>query len=127
MIRRPPRSTRTDTLFPYTALFRSSARGLAGRALGVTRFAPVSLVEAGASISARWVRRRTSRAPLAHTAGVDVEEAGLRVEADAAGLQREGRLVQRLKVGLGQADVGRLALHMRSEEDTDELQSLKRI
>src|SRR3546814_18742836 len=25
MIRRPPRSTRTDTLFPYTTLFRSSA------------------------------------------------------------------------------------------------------
>src|SRR3546814_563890 len=25
MIRRPPRSTRTDTLFPYTALFRSQA------------------------------------------------------------------------------------------------------
>src|SRR3546814_10159821 len=24
MLRRPPRSTRTDTLFPYTALFRSS-------------------------------------------------------------------------------------------------------
>src|SRR3546814_1285985 len=28
MIRRPPRSTRTDTLFPYTTLFRSQA-GLA--------------------------------------------------------------------------------------------------
>src|SRR3546814_14829995 len=26
MIRRPPRSTRTDTLFPYTTLFRSNAR-----------------------------------------------------------------------------------------------------
>src|SRR3546814_5319815 len=26
MIRRPPRSTRTDTLFPYTTLFRSAAR-----------------------------------------------------------------------------------------------------
>src|SRR3546814_158105 len=26
MIRRPPRSTRTDTLFPYTTLFRSTAR-----------------------------------------------------------------------------------------------------
>src|SRR3546814_1750985 len=26
MIRRPPRSTRTDTLFPYTTLFRSIAR-----------------------------------------------------------------------------------------------------
>src|SRR3546814_19608755 len=25
MIRRPPRSTRTDTLFPYTTLFRSQA------------------------------------------------------------------------------------------------------
>src|SRR3546814_1355462 len=30
MIRRPPRSTRTDTLFPYTTLFRS--RGLRGEA-----------------------------------------------------------------------------------------------
>src|SRR3546814_7790473 len=29
MIRRPPRSTRTDTLFPYTTLFRS--QGLLGR------------------------------------------------------------------------------------------------
>src|SRR3546814_10124902 len=30
MIRRPPRSTRTDTLFPYTTLFRSDC-GHAGR------------------------------------------------------------------------------------------------
>src|SRR3546814_1457695 len=29
MIRRPPRSTRTDTLFPYTTLFRSRAGGTA--------------------------------------------------------------------------------------------------
>src|SRR3546814_19629611 len=28
MIRRPPRSTRTDTLFPYTTLFRSPGGGL---------------------------------------------------------------------------------------------------
>src|SRR3546814_11955614 len=28
MIRRPPRSTRTDTLLPYTTLFRSEAVGL---------------------------------------------------------------------------------------------------
>src|SRR3546814_21185779 len=33
MIRRPPRSTRTDTLFPYTTLFRSVARGCAMIAL----------------------------------------------------------------------------------------------
>src|SRR3546814_11357946 len=29
MIRRPPRSTRTDTLFPYTTLFRSSVLAVA--------------------------------------------------------------------------------------------------
>src|SRR3546814_15286815 len=28
MIRRPPRSTRTDTLFPYTTLFRSNRESL---------------------------------------------------------------------------------------------------
>src|SRR3546814_1203410 len=31
MIRRPPRSTRTDTLFPYTTLFRSAAAAPAER------------------------------------------------------------------------------------------------
>src|SRR3546814_15213000 len=31
MIRRPPRSTRTDTLFPYTTLFRSPVRACRGR------------------------------------------------------------------------------------------------
>src|SRR3546814_10316120 len=31
MIRRPPRSTRTDTLFPYTTLFRSRIRDLRTR------------------------------------------------------------------------------------------------
>src|SRR3546814_1442813 len=32
MIRRPPRSTRTDTLFPYTTLFRSTEQALFGEA-----------------------------------------------------------------------------------------------
>src|SRR3546814_3044776 len=32
MIRRPPRSTRTDTLFPYTTLFRSAVDDPLGRA-----------------------------------------------------------------------------------------------
>src|SRR3546814_12324646 len=31
MIRRPPRSTRTDTLFPYTTLIRSTRRRIARR------------------------------------------------------------------------------------------------
>src|SRR3546814_5451125 len=41
MIRRPPRSTRTDTLFPYTTLFRSPAprgpQAVAPRADGLRR------------------------------------------------------------------------------------------
>src|SRR3546814_19545572 len=46
MIRRPPRSTRTDTLFPYTTLFRSGSCVVAGagartgaghRSLGIFR------------------------------------------------------------------------------------------
>src|SRR3546814_7730522 len=36
MIRRPPRSTRTDTLFPYTTLFRSSELNTSGSFLTVT-------------------------------------------------------------------------------------------
>src|SRR3546814_20368558 len=44
MIRRPPRSTRTDTLFPYTTLFRSqvavaAAAAAKGLELGVARLA----------------------------------------------------------------------------------------
>src|SRR3546814_15301290 len=50
MIRRPPRSTRTDTRFPYTTLFRSPARRGSAAGAGsasVTEFAQiVTLVEA---------------------------------------------------------------------------------
>src|SRR3546814_7393366 len=42
MIRRPPRSTRTDTLFPYTTLFRSGwASSLAGALAAHPRVAAV--------------------------------------------------------------------------------------
>src|SRR3546814_14278431 len=43
MIRRPPRSTRTDTLFPYTTLFRSGPQAAANLAqrLGVSADLPV--------------------------------------------------------------------------------------
>src|SRR3546814_3633182 len=39
MIRRPPRSTRTDTLFPYTTLFRSSFRRHPDRTVETDGFA----------------------------------------------------------------------------------------
>src|SRR3546814_2703487 len=41
MIRRPPRSTRTDTLFPYTTLFRSLDR--VNRAVPVRRLTAVPM------------------------------------------------------------------------------------
>src|SRR3546814_3974881 len=38
MIRRPPRSTRTDTLFPYTTLFRSRSEESCALGSAVRRF-----------------------------------------------------------------------------------------
>src|SRR3546814_20238420 len=40
IIRRPPRSTRTDTLFPYTTLFRSEGEGGADGPAGLCRQRP---------------------------------------------------------------------------------------
>src|SRR3546814_19205542 len=44
MIRRPPRSTRTDTLFPYTTLFRSASRHPRERGLMDLELTPDQLV-----------------------------------------------------------------------------------
>src|SRR3546814_17926911 len=44
MIRRPPRSTRTDTLFPYTTLFRR-AQFIIARDIGFRAFATRVLLE----------------------------------------------------------------------------------
>src|SRR3546814_5856569 len=54
MIRRPPRSTRTDTLFPYTTLFRSPVLCRAGPA-EVPEVRPL-----------RRTRRAGNRAPTRH-------------------------------------------------------------
>src|SRR3546814_11827364 len=47
MIRRPPRSTRTDTLFPYTTLFRS--RVGRQRRIGEARSAVIEIVDRAAA------------------------------------------------------------------------------
>src|SRR3546814_13656078 len=47
MIRRPPRSTRTDTLFPYTTLFRSDG-GEKGSAQGALEQYAINLNERAA-------------------------------------------------------------------------------
>src|SRR3546814_10598045 len=47
MIRRPPRSTRTDTLFPYTTLFRSQFLQDKARTWGFEFEATAPLVQVG--------------------------------------------------------------------------------
>src|SRR3546814_9921751 len=51
MIRRPPRSTRTDTLFPYTTLFRSLPAWVTPDQLTTLGFAGAVLVAAGYLLS----------------------------------------------------------------------------
>src|SRR3546814_4398652 len=100
MIRRPPRSTRTDTLFPYTTLFRSSA--------GIALPAAVAAGSGGCI-----VRRRRRGGAF-----------GARLLGRSGGLG-EGRLGQ----GHEQRGIQRSTDHrfFRSEEHTSELQSLMRI
>src|SRR3546814_9440660 len=68
MIRRPPRSTRTDTLFPYTTLFRSRGR---------TRFARDHVVDDQ--------HRRAAQAVFAAAGGGDfkAERIAERIEYEA--------------------------------------------
>src|SRR3546814_8676376 len=61
MIRRPPRSTRTDTLFPYTTLFRSPATSAADeiRSPLAKRLTPASLLSVDSGSGKRIVNRPT--------------------------------------------------------------------
>src|SRR3546814_2047809 len=53
MIRRPPRSTRTDTLFPYTTLFRSTIL-LRGSATRPSRRSSMPLLKEGELAEDHW-------------------------------------------------------------------------
>src|SRR3546814_7303802 len=112
MMRRPPRSTRTDTLFPYTTLFRSQHRHAAGgQALGehigelaeaaLDLPAPEALLDIG-----------THAQPGGDVAGVVAGE-----DERVPGNQAQSLVLEGLLQSLGQ----------RSEEHTSELQSLMRI
>src|SRR3546814_14858678 len=90
MIRRPPRSTRTDTLFPYTTLFRSLAIGDGS----VTHHVPVDEIEsvaaAGNYVEIAWAPRT-----LLHRATLAAVEAEL---GDAFVRIHRGRLVRRAAI-----------------------------
>src|SRR3546814_6919143 len=110
MIRRPPRSTRTDTLFPYTTLFRSHASRSrkSGTALFATQSDRLPQDRSGALRMERPQRAawQGARRPLA---GGDGRRCGVS-EQFAHEICRA--------CGIGSA---------RSEEHTSELQSLMRI
>src|SRR3546814_17305509 len=53
MIRRPPRSTRTDTLFPYTTLFRSFLEALSYLATVFALFVPLPIFVASTVMQRR--------------------------------------------------------------------------
>src|SRR3546814_2021399 len=103
MILRPPRSTRTDTLFPYTTLFRSVRR--------------VKVATALAWIDLYYAERR-----LAAIDAVIARQNGLAVVARSSVASGSARPAQTLDVRQAIA-----ALEDRSEEHTSELQSLMRI
>src|SRR3546814_15528066 len=75
MIRRPPRSTRTDTLFPYTTLFRSQ-RHRPGAKRNIVEGAQIELV------FERFARTRAKLDDLLHT---DIIRGGLPREDDKIG------------------------------------------
>src|SRR3546814_9132153 len=99
MLRRPPRSTRTDTLFPYTTLFRSGPHAARGFAAPVPRGATAD-------------RRR--QATLFRRSRVRGEV--------RQGVERLNRLKHKVFRPCLMND-----LWNRSEEHTSELQSLMRI
>src|SRR3546814_2836559 len=90
MIRRPPRSTRTDTLFPYTTLFRSV--GIEDERRRHADAERLLVDEAGAGADAEageWNDEAVEiHAPERPLAGVDHE-------------QRSGRIVDRAAVAIG--------------------------
>src|SRR3546814_15276101 len=55
MIRRPPRSTRTDTLFPYTTLFRSEVTQRGMTSIGQVKM----FYMAGSAIPVEVAKRRS--------------------------------------------------------------------
>src|SRR3546814_6368132 len=107
MIRRPPRATRTDTLFPYTTLFRSSEPANRFKGNGADRD------EQQQSIEQRGKDRRSaqsiSKAPGRHALG----------QFHACPGYHETQNVGKV--------VARIGEQGRSEEHTSELQSLMRI
>src|SRR3546814_2016984 len=100
MIRRPPRATRTDTLFPYTTLFRS-------------------IGEDGVDVE-------NDAAEIEHAVTHDIADRDIRVRDRRK--RRVGVGVRKQRTGTIHApNLMAIRRRTRSEEQTSELQSLMRI
>src|SRR3546814_5695434 len=117
MIRRPPRSTRTDTLFPYTTLFRSADRQRPVDDRDAERPQPGG---SGRLPVAALHRRKDEEDQAEHEGKMDPAVHGLLQKAEACGIVVKER--QREQAATDDPARGR-----RSEEHTSELQSLMRI
>src|SRR3546814_1097765 len=122
MIRRPPRSTRTDTLFPYTTLFRShppssiAASTRKVSALRIVRQKGQPAVGLDAAIEAGTAPRVT-RGPR----GSDAQQQRVLIAIDAH-FDHSQPVARRFALAPQSAPRTR----PRSEEHTSELQSLMR-
>src|SRR3546814_4536700 len=119
MIRRPPRSTRTDTLFPYTTLFRSWGKGLSqGHSDAVRRVAGVKAAVQYTIPAADAVEQvRSGSLPSLSTRQKHTRECFVVLESGADAVQVEQAIVT----------MPDYFADYRSEEHTSELQSLMRI
>src|SRR3546814_20181231 len=102
MIRRPPRSTRTDTLFPYTTLFRSRWNRYLAK-VRIIGESTLSRVKSFSCLSSTW---RHCREYLPMAFNICCQLANLQMNIEPLFLT---------------------SYHDRSEEHTSELQSLMRI
>src|SRR3546814_4134801 len=92
MIRRPPRSTLTDTLFPYTTLFRSGFMAAAGFASQVHRKKPKG--KAMSKVTSRANNRKSKiRSKVEHVFAEQKYRMGLFIRT--IGIERA-----RVKIGL---------------------------
>src|SRR3546814_8358420 len=119
MIRRPPRSTRTDTLFPYTTLFRSVRRPISASSAGSSRRAS----RRAADLHARHHTRHPNHFFLPRLSSEPRKESPERkfVHVSHCGCAIAGTFAHRYR------DAGSDTITERSEEHTSELQSLMRI
>src|SRR3546814_14523761 len=115
MLRRPPRSTRTDTLFPYTTLFRSLDLYYQGMSVLLTEQDFYDLTLA--------YLRRVAQDNVRHT----------EIFFDPQGHTGRGIAFEIMLDGIehalkdGERTLGITSKIIRSEEHTSELQSLMRI